>query len=138
MAKNIDPELRKIGEYLKLKNDTTFIIPQYQRPYSWGINQCDTLWQDINDYIEKGSEDPYFFGTVIINCKDNDKQLELIDGQQRTTTFLLLLKALLIRINTAILTFKYCREEKNTPSKGFEGYQCTQLCRQINIFLDLK
>ena len=106
MAKNIDPELRKIGEYLKLKNDTTFIIPQYQRPYSWGIDQCDTLWQDINDYIEKGSEDPYFFGTVIINCKDNDRQLELIDGQQRTTTFLLLLKALLIRINIAILKTK--------------------------------
>ena len=102
MAKNIEPNLRKIEEYLKLKKDTTFVIPQYQRPYSWGIDQCDTLWQDINDYIEKESEDPYFFGTVIINCKENDKQLELIDGQQRTTTFLLLLKALLLRINIAI------------------------------------
>ena len=102
MAKNIEPNLRKIEEYLNLKNDTIFVIPQYQRPYSWGIDQCDTLWQDINDYIEKENEDPYFFGTVIINCKENDKNLELIDGQQRTTTFLLLLKALLIRINIAI------------------------------------
>lgn len=102
MAKNIEPKLKKIGDYLKLDEDTVFIIPEYQRAYSWNIDNCDKLWQDINDYVDNGSKDRYFFGTVIVNCQDNDTKFGLIDGQQRTTTFLLLLKALLVRINVAI------------------------------------
>ena len=102
MAKNIEPKLKKIGDYLKLEEDTVFTIPEYQRAYSWSIENCDKLWQDINDFVESESKDRYFFGTIIINCQDNDTKYGLIDGQQRTTTFLLLLKALLIRINVAI------------------------------------
>ncbi len=102
MAKNIEPKLKKIGDYLKLEEETVFTIPEYQRAYSWGIDNCDKLWQDINDFVESESKDRYFFGTIIINCQDNDTKYGLIDGQQRTTTFLLLLKALLVRINIAI------------------------------------
>lgn len=102
MAKNIEPKLRKIGDYLKLDDDVRFIIPEYQRAYSWEIDRCDKLWQDINDYTQSESKDRYFFGTIIINCQENDTELVLIDGQQRTTTFLLLLKALLDRINEEI------------------------------------
>ena len=102
MTKNIEPKLKKIGDYLKLEEDTVFTIPEYQRAYSWGIDNCDKLWQDINDFVESESKDRYFFGTIIINCQDNDTKYGLIDGQQRTTTFLLLLKALLVRINIAI------------------------------------
>lgn len=102
MAKNIEPKLRKIGEYLKLEDDTVFTIPEYQRAYSWRVDHCDKLWQDIVDYIASESKDRYFFGTIIINCQENDTKLGLIDGQQRTTTFLLLLKALLTCINAEI------------------------------------
>ena len=83
MAKNIEPKLKKIGEYLKLEKDTIFVIPQYQRAYSWGIDQCDKLWQDIIDFVETGNNDGYFFGTIIISCKETDAEYELIDGQQR-------------------------------------------------------
>ena len=102
MAKNIDPRLRKIGEYLKVDNESMFVIPEYQRAYSWEIKQCDKLWQDLETFIDSGGSDPYFFGTIIINCQEEDTKLSLIDGQQRTTTFILLLKALLIRLNEVI------------------------------------
>lgn len=102
MAKNIEPKLKKIGDYLKLDEETVFIIPEYQRAYSWDVVKCDNLWQNILDFVQSDSKDRYFFGTIIINCQNNDTKYGLIDGQQRTTTFLLLLKALLIRINTAI------------------------------------
>ena len=102
MAKNIEPKLRKIGAYLKLEENTVFTIPEYQRPYSWQISNCDKLWQDIVDFMDSDSKDRYFFGTIIINCQKDDTVFALIDGQQRTTTFILLLKALLLRINTAI------------------------------------
>lgn len=104
MAKNIDPSLVKIGNYLKLDDDTLFVIPEYQRAYSWSVDNCDKLWQDILDYSESDNKENYFFGTIIVNCQDNDTKFCLIDGQQRTTTFLLLLKALLLRINTAVIT----------------------------------
>lgn len=102
VAKNIEPKLVKIGEYLKLDKDTAFIIPEYQRAYSWGTSNCDKLWQDIIGFAESDSTDSYFFGTIIVNCQDDDAKLGLIDGQQRTTTFFLLLKALLMQINNAI------------------------------------
>lgn len=113
MAKNIEPKLRKIGDYLKLEEDTVFTIPAYQRAYSWGTEHCDKLWQDIVDFLASDSKDRYFFGTIIINCLEDDTQLGLIDGQQRTTTFLLLLKALLVRINVAI-----GRTENDDESEG--------------------
>ena len=103
MAKNIDPQLSAIGKYLSIDEDTIFVIPEYQRAYSWTKENCDKLWQDILDYSEADSKDNYFFGTVIVNCQDNDTKLALIDGQQRTTTFYLLFKALLMRINEKIL-----------------------------------
>lgn len=120
MAKNIEPKLKKIGDYLKLEDDTVFVIPEYQRAYSWSVDNCDKLWQDINDFAESGTRDRdrYFFGTIIINCQENDTKYGLIDGQQRTTTFLLLLKALLLRINDAI---------EHMPEDG----ESEQLCRGL-------
>ena len=100
-TKNIEPNLRLISEYTKLKNADKFVIPEYQRGYSWTIVNCDKLWQDIESFIDSEAEDPYFFGTIIIDCS-RDNCLSLIDGQQRTTTFLLLLKALHLRIKEAL------------------------------------
>ena len=103
MAKNIEPNLRKIGEYLNIgNNDATFVIPEYQRAYSWGIDRCDKLWSDIVDYVNSDKKDAYFFGTIILNCQNNDEDLLLIDGQQRTTSFYLLLKAFLLRIENSL------------------------------------
>ena len=119
MAKNIEPKLKKIGDYLKLEEETVSTIPEYQRAYSWGIDNCDKLWQDINDFVGSESRDRYFFGTIIINCQDNDTKYGLIDGQQRTTTFLLLLKALLIRINIAIEKTS-CDEESASLCRGLQ------------------
>ncbi|HIU70235.1 MAG TPA: DUF262 domain-containing protein [Candidatus Enterosoma merdigallinarum] len=103
MAKKIEPSLTTIGNFLTRDgSDSIFQVPEYQRAYSWDISRCDKLWQDIADYIGSGSKDHYFFGTIIINCQDDDTKYVLIDGQQRTTTFLLLLKALLINIDSQI------------------------------------
>ena len=101
MAKNIEPTLKLISGYLKLQKSENFVMPEYQRSYSWGITHCDKLWQDIEAFISSNATDPYFFGTIIVDCSETDK-FSLIDGQQRTTTFLLLLKALLIRLNDVI------------------------------------
>ncbi|MCC7574368.1 DUF262 domain-containing HNH endonuclease family protein [Candidatus Woesearchaeota archaeon] len=103
MTKDIEPKLKLISQYLILEKSQYFVIPEYQRSYSWGIAHCDKLWQDIEAFISSDASDPYFFGTIIVDCSDPDhNKFNLIDGQQRTTTFLLLLKALLIRLNDVI------------------------------------
>jgi hypothetical protein len=101
MAKNIEPTLKLITGYLKLEKSANFVIPEYQRGYSWDITQCDKLWQDIEAFISSKASDPYFFGTIIVDCSECNK-FSLIDGQQRTTTFLLMLKALLMKLNEVI------------------------------------
>ena len=111
-VKNIDPQLKLIGEYTRVSESESFYIPSYQRAYSWGIEHCDKLWQDITSFIASGAEDPYFFGTVILDCSERNR-LNLIDGQQRTTTFLLILKALHIRIREVLNSMP--KEEDTEP-----------------------
>lgn len=104
MAKEIEPKLQTIGVYLNKKSEI-FRIPEYQRGYSWNISNCGKLWQDVESYSQdvkfysqnENEKDPYFFGTIIIDCSMRN-YLNLIDGQQRTITFLLLLKAMHLRI----------------------------------------
>ncbi len=97
MSKKMDSLQISIGKYLQPEESQKFIIPEFQRPYSWTIENCDLLIEDINSFLdgEKGSY--YYFGAMVINKEDN--VLSIIDGQQRTITFILLLKALLIKIN---------------------------------------
>ena len=77
-----------------------FLIPDYQRPYAWEETECQTLWDDIfafafpeNDYsLFKSDEDEYFLGPIV-TFKNSYGKLEIIDGQQRLTTLMLLLRA---------------------------------------------
>lgn len=75
------------------------MIPDYQRPYAWGENECRTLWEDIFSFAipdegktEFDSNSEYFLGPIVTFMNDNDK-MEVIDGQQRLTTLMLLLRA---------------------------------------------
>lgn len=78
-----------------------FLIPDYQRPYAWTEDECATLWDDLfafafpNDDFEQfdASTDEYFLGPIV-TFRNANEQLEIIDGQQRLTTIMLLLRAL--------------------------------------------
>lgn len=71
-----------------------FIIPDYQRPYKWDIEKCETLWNDIENFAktEPEANDVYFLGTIV-SYENSQKNPEIIDGQQRITSFMLLLRA---------------------------------------------
>ena len=76
--------------------DTQFVIPVYQRVYSWGLQQCKGLWQDINRSGRTGNA--HFIGTVLYApdrfAKTAQHQLDVIDGQQRMTTLTIVIAAL--------------------------------------------
>lgn len=73
-----------------------YIIPPYQRPYSWNEEQCEELLNDLFKAFEDEETHSYFLGNIVIaSSLEDKKRLEVIDGQQRLTTLTLLLKALL-------------------------------------------
>lgn len=78
-----------------------FNIPVYQRSYSWKQEQCKKLFDDLLN-IKKQNKSTHFIGTVVyvdINTGPSFKEFIIIDGQQRLTTILLLLKALFDEAN---------------------------------------
>ncbi len=79
--------------------NANFLIPDYQRSYAWEEDECQTLWDDIfsfafpnNDKDSFKANDEYFLG-AIVTYRNDKGQSEVIDGQQRLTTILLLLRA---------------------------------------------
>ncbi len=93
---NVDQ--KTIKELLTDKS-ANFLIPDYQRPYAWEENECRTLWDDIFSFAFPDSNkdlfranDEYFLG-AIVTYKNESGQSEVIDGQQRLTTIMLLLRA---------------------------------------------
>jgi len=83
-----------------------FLIPDYQRPYAWTDEQCQTLWDDLftfaipdNDYQKFDDDnDEYFLGTIVTFKNNESGKLEVIDGQQRLTTLMLLLRAFYVKL----------------------------------------
>ncbi len=71
-----------------------YIVPDYQREYVWTDKEVHQLLEDIGEQIDAGTKREYFIGTVLVSPADQKNHYEVIDGQQRLTTFFLLLCAL--------------------------------------------
>lgn len=86
-----DPDKIYIEKLLS-EDGQRFVIPEYQRPYRWGQDECETLQSDILDVFGDGSDiEEYFLGSIV--TYKNGNELEIIDGQQRITTLTLLYRA---------------------------------------------
>ena len=83
---------------------TQFVVPVFQRDYSWTEDQCDQLWQDILRVAEGPPRGGHFFGSIVYIASGDTAagftRWLLIDGQQRLTTLTLLLIALRNQIKT--------------------------------------
>ncbi|UWD34534.1 DUF262 domain-containing protein [Mesomycoplasma molare] len=94
---NINENKKTIFNLLSESQEKEFLIPEYQRPYSWTEEQVETLFNDIWDfYLSKNDlnkEENYFLGSIV-SFINSEKQNEIIDGQQRITSLLLLLRAI--------------------------------------------
>lgn len=71
-----------------------YIVPDYQREYVWTEKQVHQLLEDVGEQIDAGTTREYFIGTVLVSPTDQKNHYEVIDDQQRLTTFFLLLCAL--------------------------------------------
>lgn len=69
-----------------------YIVPDYQREYVWKDEQIEQLTSDLIEAYNADNKKAYFLGTIV--TYDAGSQFELIDGQQRLTTFFILLCAI--------------------------------------------
>lgn len=78
---------KSVSSFLK---DGRYYIPEYQRGYSWEENQLDDLWFDLIQLYEEEAYS-HFFGQVVIHNDEMTNKKYIIDGQQRTSTAIIIL-----------------------------------------------
>lgn len=95
----IEPKYHKLEG---LFSDRVFRIPKYQRYYSWGSKQREDLFEDITGLKDKEKDHDHFMATIVCFRTDEVKVVgsreyrlyDIVDGQQRLTTLIILLKAI--------------------------------------------
>ena len=93
MATTIEVNKSSIKNLLMTGTKEKFLIPEYQRPYAWTDAQVLTLFENLVEYTNNQNESSYFLGCIVSFSNENKEQ-EIIDGQQRITTLFLLLRAI--------------------------------------------
>ena len=110
MATTIEVNKQSVKTLLETGKEHPFVIPEYQRPYAWGDDEIQTLFDDLWDFTsspEGGSEgkSTYFLGSVVAYENESGEQ-EIIDGQQRITSLFLLLRAIYTTLKYASVKSK--------------------------------
>ena len=105
--------------------NSSYEIPQFQRRYSWEKNECDKLWNDILEHFLKikdniATGENYYLGTIVVYKDINNSKFQVIDGQQRLTSLLLLIRAL-HRVNKTYDALKECIYEKDELDSKFSS-----------------
>ena len=86
------PENKSISDIFSFTG--IYTIPNYQRQYSWNDENLEELWDDLYNSFVDGIDKCYFLGSIVIVDRGNGEQ-ELVDGQQRITTLMIMLNVLM-------------------------------------------
>jgi hypothetical protein len=116
-----------VHEMLSTGSQRYFSIPAYQRRYEWDEQRWHDLWRDIAPHYREKETRKHFVGIAIVSQEGNFgglSRVEVIDGQQRLTTFLILLAAIRdhqAEIEGKTLKFEqdaltYVRDADGTPT----------------------
>ncbi|WP_367710517.1 DUF262 domain-containing protein [Helicobacter pylori] len=90
-------------------------IPIYQRPYQWTEENCEKLLDDLFSSYEYYKESGYFCGSLVLiaigtDSETNAETYDIVDGQQRLSTFILLAKVLATLYNDEVLNNKTSKD----------------------------
>ena len=85
----IDAEIKELEEILATDRNL-YQIPDYQRPYEWGRDNLAELIDDLVTAYRENPQENYFCGSLVLVENANDKRYDVVDGQQRLTTFVIM------------------------------------------------
>src|SRR5262245_53016451 len=81
-----------------IEGSKQYVVPLFQRPYSWDTKEWATLWNDLMELYEEERSRSHFFGSIVTmpaqSVPEGVTKYLLIDGQQRMTTIFILLALL--------------------------------------------
>ncbi|MEB3309489.1 MAG: DUF262 domain-containing HNH endonuclease family protein [Snowella sp.] len=107
---------RTISDLFSVKRK--YVVPRFQRAYSWSKEQVKELWEDITSNIEINGEvishEEYFIGALVLVGDDKSNVMQIVDGQQRLTTITILLSVLCERFKKL--------EKENLAEAIFKNY----------------
>lgn len=118
-----------------------YIIPDFQRPYSWEKEHCEKLWEDFISFFEskRSADDRYFLGNIVIH--EVKGTYAVIDGQQRLTTILLLIKSLhnnaaTVKALEACLKIKNKLTEELTNEPRIKSHVISNDCEDLTNIIN--
>ena len=82
----LEAEIENIKKIL-VDDEKFYQIPDYQRPYSWDKDNLADLVDDLTNAYLNNQDENYFCGSLVLVNDENHTRFDIIDGQQRTTTF---------------------------------------------------
>ena len=95
----LNAETRSVNEIFS--PNKKYLVPRFQREYSWKEEEVDEFWDDIVQQIRaqhgKVTNDEYFIGCIVLVGEDSKPDYLIVDGQQRLTTLTILLRAIVQR-----------------------------------------
>lgn len=120
----------KVKDFL---SNSKLKIPIYQRPYKWSKRHVTQLVTDIKTFCKKPT---YRFGTIVIHDNQEKKCLDIVDGQQRTITLLLIIKALV----KVYEDYPYSDIKKDIQALGSNlvDFKFSNPLSQQNIYINYK
>ena len=114
-------------EDILVNDKTNYIVPRYQREYAWTEDETNKMLADLWAAFQNASSRNYYFGTLVVQPKN--QSFEVIDGQQRLTTFMLL-SPMLSKGRSIQMNLKFAnRPEVDDFLKEYSD------CKSINEFL---
>lgn len=111
---NIIPESKSLEKILT-GLETKYTVPDYQRDYSWSVNEVETLWTDI--VISHKQQSEYFMGTIVLKKHTKSSDIfDIVDGQQRLATFSMLFHVLASLGDAFSLNTKFFQQVERNPA----------------------
>jgi uncharacterized protein with ParB-like and HNH nuclease domain len=89
MQHSFNPDPVKCRDLFDGEEDL-YQIPRYQRPYSWEESHIQQLVDDLYESWSEDRNSPYYLGSVILVKEDGDSRYDILDGQQRLTSLIIL------------------------------------------------
>ncbi|GAA9853472.1 hypothetical protein VN0607_10170 [Helicobacter pylori] len=124
----MEAKAMKLLDFIGKSQEKQFVIPIYQRVYSWEKEQCKQLWDDTIKIGGDDKMDGHFIGSIVFVhdgiYSTSHNELLIIDGQQRLTTITLLLTAL--------------RDHLNDEDEFLEKFSCQKIQNRYLINSDEK
>jgi hypothetical protein len=124
---SVNSRIVSVKEFLLNKN---LMIPIYQRPYKWNQNNVSQLINDIKNFKTKPL---YRFGTIVIHKEEDKEEYNIVDGQQRSITILLVVLALIEKYKS-VHESNDVKEELLALERGLVNFTFDHPISQQNIY----